>query len=117
MFYGSQDDITVLNNVKSTQGYSDVIVDDGGHTINQQITSFTQLVLKVKSGGIYVIEDLLTSYMLANDAGYLRKSTTIEFIKKIIENVQTASLEKYIQVARRIRFLEVGDEICFFTVK
>ncbi|CAF1061583.1 unnamed protein product [Adineta steineri] len=117
MFYGSQDDITVLNNVKSAQGYFDVIVDDGGHSMNQQITSFVQLLPKVKSGGIYVIEDLLTSYISTYGGGYLRNSTTIEFIKKIIENIQTASPEKSIQVAKRIRSLEIGDEICFFTVK
>ncbi|CAF0857741.1 unnamed protein product [Adineta steineri] len=117
MFYGSQDDIAVLNNVKSAQGYFDVIVDDGGHSMNQQITSFVQLLPKVKSEGIYVIEDLLTSYMATYGGGYRRNSTTIEFIKKIIENIQTASPEKSIQVAKRIRSLEIGDEICFFTVK
>jgi hypothetical protein len=62
MHYGSQEDIAFLKTVNSEQGYFDVIVDDGGHTMKQQITSFTHLLPKVRSGGIYVIEDLETSY-------------------------------------------------------
>ncbi|CAF4149086.1 unnamed protein product [Adineta steineri] len=71
MYYGSQDDITTLNNVKSKYGYFDVIVDDGGHTMDQQITSLINLIPQVKSGGIYVIEDLLTSYVPSYGGGYL----------------------------------------------
>jgi len=117
MFYGSQDDVSVLKNVSSNQGTFDVIIDDGGHTMNQQITSFNNLLPKVKSGGIYVIEDLLTSYMGGFGGGYLRNSTTIEFIKKLVDNIQANSPQKSIQVANRIYSFEIADEICFFIVK
>jgi hypothetical protein len=117
MFYGSQDDVSILKNVSSTQGTFDVIIDDGGHSMNQQITSFTNLLPKVKSGGIYVIEDLLTSYMDGYGGGYLRNSTTIEFIKKLVDNIQAISPQKSIQVANRIYSFEIADEICFFIVK
>lgn len=39
----------------------DIILDDGGHTMKQQQTSFGFLFSKVKSGGLYIIEDLHTS--------------------------------------------------------
>lgn len=40
----------------------DIIIDDGGHTMKQQQISFDFLFNYLKSGGIYVIEDLHTSY-------------------------------------------------------
>lgn len=52
-----------LQKVIATAGKKfDIIIDDGGHTMKQQITSFKVLFPFVISGGVYVIEDLHTSY-------------------------------------------------------
>ena len=40
----------------------DIIIDDGGHTSNQQISSFNFLFEELKLGGVYVVEDTHTSY-------------------------------------------------------
>lgn len=40
----------------------DIIIDDGGHTMKQQQVSFKTLFPLLNPGGIYVIEDLHTSY-------------------------------------------------------
>jgi hypothetical protein len=54
-------------------GDFDVIVDDGGHAMDQQQISFGFLFPYVKSGGYYIIEDLHTSllegYGVNNDGG------------------------------------------------
>ena len=42
----------------------DIIIDDGGHTSNQQIRSFNFLYKELKYGGIYLVEDTHTSYNL-----------------------------------------------------
>lgn len=55
---GSQEDKETL---KQFEGF-DIIIDDGGHTMKQQIETFKQLFPEMKSGGLYVIEDLHTSY-------------------------------------------------------
>lgn len=39
----------------------DIIIDDGGHTMKQQQVSFGVLFNKVRSGGLYILEDLHTS--------------------------------------------------------
>jgi hypothetical protein len=66
IFVGSQEDESVLRNI-AAEGHAvggyDVIVDDGGHTMKQQLTSLKVLWPAVSSGGLYVIEDLQTSYM------------------------------------------------------
>jgi demethylmacrocin O-methyltransferase len=72
----------------------DIIVDDGGHSMKQQITSLTQLLPKVRSRGVYVIEDLQTSYFEGADSGYLVNSTTIELIKRLVDDIQVDSPKK-----------------------
>ena len=50
--------------IKKTGGNFDVIIDDGGHTMKQQIISFETLFPHLRSGGLYIIEDLHTCYNL-----------------------------------------------------
>jgi len=59
MFKGDQSNIEHLNKFKSEHGGNfDMIIDDGGHTMEQMQTSLNHLWDSVKPGGIYVIEDL-----------------------------------------------------------
>ena len=44
----------------------DIIIDDGGHTMEQQQVTLGYMFPFLKSGGIFVIEDLHTSYKWAN---------------------------------------------------
>jgi hypothetical protein len=117
MHYGSQEDIAFLKTVNSEQGYFDVIVDDGGHTMKQQITSFTHLLPKVRSGGIYVIEDLETSYSRGEGSGYLVSTSTIELIKRLVDDIQTNAPQKTTNLSERIFSFEISNKICFFNVK
>lgn len=45
-----------------TGGRFDVILDDGGHRMEQQQLSFGVLFPALKSGGLYIIEDIHTSF-------------------------------------------------------
>lgn len=117
MHYGSQEDVTFLEQFKSTVQPFDIIIDDGGHTMNQQRTSFIALLPLVRSGGYYVIEDLETSYMPIYGGQYLNASTTIEFIKTLIDEIQSESPQKNVPIASSLSSFEVADGICFFTKK
>ncbi len=55
---GDQTDISLLNSL----GSFDIVIDDGGHTMNQQQVAFKTLFPKLNKGGLYVIEDLHTSF-------------------------------------------------------
>ncbi len=76
----------LLKFIEKTGGDFDVILDDGGHTMLQQIMSFKYLFPQVKSGGLYIIEDLNTSYWEAFGGGSHPK-TTINFLKMLIDEV------------------------------
>lgn len=72
--------------IQEAGGAFDIILDDGGHTMNQQITSFRHLFPHVKSGGMYIIEDLHTSYWKSFGGGKHRH-TTVAFLKSLIDDV------------------------------
>jgi hypothetical protein len=64
-------------------GSFDFIVDDGSHIYNHQILTFQTLFPFLKKGGIYVIEDAVTSYW----SGFGERPTCIEYFKNLIDDV------------------------------
>ena len=74
------------NFIEASGGHFDIILDDGGHTMMQQVMSFKYLFPQVKSGGIYIIEDLHTSYWPEFGGGN-HSRTTIGFLKGLIDDV------------------------------
>jgi hypothetical protein len=61
---GDQSDRDDLARLVAAAGSDfDLIIDDGGHTMGQQQTSFGCLFPHVSAGGAYIIEDLHTSFM------------------------------------------------------
>lgn len=62
IFKGSQDDAVFLKELINDIGDVDIIIDDGSHINEHMIKSFQILFPLMKSGGIYVMEDLQTSY-------------------------------------------------------
>ena len=87
IYIGSQEDTVFLEWLKKEIPKVDILLDDGGHTMKQQITTFNILFEQVKENGIYVCEDLHTSYWKNYGGGYKKKSSFIEFSKKFIDNL------------------------------
>ncbi len=85
---GSQDDPEFLRSVAAELGTIDIILDDGSHIGRHQRISFDTLFPLLKEGGLYVIEDLHTSYWPGvHEGGYRRKGTAIEYVKSMIDDV------------------------------
>ena len=61
IFIGDQADRPFLRDVLSLTGPLDLVIDDGGHTANQQITSFEEIYPTLSENGIYLVEDTHTS--------------------------------------------------------
>jgi 23S rRNA U2552 (ribose-2'-O)-methylase RlmE/FtsJ len=61
VFIGDQADAGFLQSVAERRGPFDVVIDDGGHTMRQQIVSFETLFPSIRDGGIYLVEDLHTN--------------------------------------------------------
>jgi hypothetical protein len=59
---GDQSKREDLDSVGERWSY-DLIVDDGGHTMEQQQVTLAALFPKLKPGGYYILEDLHTSFL------------------------------------------------------
>ena len=59
---GDQEDPEVLRRLESEFGPFDIIIDDGGHTMRQQIVSIETLFPLLNDDGVYLVEDCHTSY-------------------------------------------------------
>ena len=85
IFIGSQSDKKFLNEIKRKIPPIDILIDDGGHTMRQQIISFEMLFDHIKEDGVYLCEDLHTSYWVNYGGGYKRRGTYIEYSKRFID--------------------------------
>jgi len=113
---GDQGNITFLNEFKDIS--FDFIVDDGSHRMKHQQVSFKVLFKYLRSGGVYVIEDLHTSkhkhfYDSKNE------TTTVELLKNLKEgNDYTSNYlnkDEYKYLLDNISSVDlfVDDTICF----
>ena len=82
---GDQTDYSFLQSVADQYGPFDVVIDDGGHTMEQQTVSLQVLFSAVKDGGIYWIEDTHTSYFPAFGGGLCKENSFIEICKRLID--------------------------------
>lgn len=84
---GSQDDIQFLKRISKIHGPYDLIIDDGSHQNHHVLTSFNALFDYIKPGGVYVIEDSVTSYWDEFGGGYKKIGSSIEYFKELIDDV------------------------------
>jgi hypothetical protein len=62
VYQGDQGSTDDLKRVCTAEGPFDVVIDDGSHQSRHQLLSFLWVFPHVKDGGLYVIEDVQTSF-------------------------------------------------------
>ncbi len=84
IFIGSQSDESFWKDFIEKVGPIDVVLDDGGHTYLQQITTTEMLLDHIKDHGILVVEDTHTSYMKRYGP---KKYSFISYVKNMIDKI------------------------------
>ena len=84
---GSQADPLFLESLLKAIPRIDILIDDGGHWMYQQIGTFKTLFQHIQEDGIYLCEDVMTSYLPEFRGGYGRKGTFIEFAKSLVDEL------------------------------
>jgi SAM-dependent methyltransferase len=63
----------------------DIIIDDGGHEMMEQIITLISTFPRLKDGGIYIVEDTHTSYWEQWNGGFDKSNTFVSFAKSLVE--------------------------------
>jgi len=82
---GSQEDRNFWKTVKDTCPKFDIIIDDGGHTMNQQVITYEEMFPFLNDNGVYLCEDVHTSYWPGEYGGSYKGNTFIEYSKNFID--------------------------------
>ena len=84
---GDQANSDFLLQLRQKIGPIDILIDDGGHTMTQQITTFEEMFPTIRLGGIYLVEDLHTSYWSEYGGGLRQPGTFVEFVKGLVDHL------------------------------
>lgn len=84
---GDQADKSFLRRLVADLPRIDIPIDDGGHTMKQQKNTFEVMFPHIADDGVYVCEDLHTSYWREYGGGYRRRGSFIERSKGLIDSL------------------------------
>jgi hypothetical protein len=123
---GDQTNEIFLRSISEKHGPFDIIIDDGGHSNKQQITSFETLFPLLNPFGLYIIEDLHCSYIKNSQWDDYHISTT-EYLKYLIDkiNLYGKSFIGYKEIGnadldyleKNIEFIHFYKSICIIQKK
>lgn len=91
---GDQSDPAFLASLCERYGPFDVVLDDGGHFPDHQIASITQLWPSLRVGGVYIVEDLHTSYWARYGAGRGHPDSFISWLHGRIDDMHAYHSEE-----------------------
>ena len=84
---GDQADPAFLARLARQVGRIDVLIDDGGHTMQQQLQTFMHLFPAIAQDGLYLVEDLHTSYWREFGGAYRNPFSFVEFSKQLVDQL------------------------------
>lgn len=74
----------------------DVIIDDGSHVQKDIIMFFEHAFYNLAPNGVFLIEDLHTSYWKDYGGGFKEKDSAIEYFKRLVDLVNIQHMDKSI---------------------
>jgi methyltransferase family protein len=118
---GSQADPEFLKGVVREMGGVDIVIDDGSHIASHQRKSLEILLPLLDPCGVYVAEDLHTSYFRGCcEGGFGRHGTFIEEVKVLIDSIHEAYHGKktpFSNVRQSVNSVHVYDSLVFIEKK
>lgn len=121
IYIGSQNDKKFLSGFAKKVKSLDIIIDDGGHTMEQQINTFEVLFPTLNEGGIFICEDTESSYQNMYGGGPKRRGTFIEYSKNLIDTINANHSHyeslKPSSLSKQIEYIHFYNNITIFRKK
>lgn len=116
IWIGDQADPEFWREFKAKHAEIDIVLDDGGHTMQQQINTFEALFPILKNNGTYLCEDTHTSYFQTHGGGHKKPGTFHEYVKNLVDEMHAwyfAPSDKLADayIARNLYAISVFDSI------
>ena len=90
VYRGDQADPDLLRRIVAESGGLDVVIDDGSHVNSDVLNSFRTLFPLLAPGGLYVIEDMHTSYWRKYGGEHRDLDsgrTSVSFVKRLVDGL------------------------------
>ena len=119
IFTGDQSDPNFWKNFYKKVGKIDILIDDGGHTNLQQITTLMQSIKNINYGGLIAIEDTHSSFMKNKGFKNPSKFSFINFTTLLVESIHRRNpmLKKEMNFfSKKIHSLEYYDSITIINI-
>ena len=97
IYQGDQNDKILLNKIANKYGKIDIIIDDGSHVSKHIINSFNYLFDHLSQNGIYIIEDLQTSYIPrygGSRINLIKKNSSMNFFKSLSDSINYENFDR-----------------------
>lgn len=111
---GDQEDPAVLQAINDEYGPFDIIIDDGGHTMGQQIVTAETLFPLLVEGGTLIVEDTHTSYWSDFGGALHGAGSFIEWSKQRVDDLHSrhdAGIDGHSVWATELDGLHIYDSV------
>lgn len=94
---GDQSDRAFLAQLAAEHGPWDIILDDGGHTDRQILTSFEVLFPHLKDGGVYLIEDTHAHWLASSFRDHPKGHNIVHLVAELFSEMHrwTGNAQKF----------------------
>jgi Methyltransferase domain len=110
---GDQSDRTFLRRLCERYPRIDILLDDGGHSMEQQITTFEEMFDAVAPDGVYLVEDCHTSYWPEYGGGLNAPGSFMEFSKRLADQLNAWHVREWAN-AERSAFARSAWSLSFY---
>lgn len=116
IFVGDQGNPKFWQEIQRELSGIDVLIDDGGHTIEHQLITFKHCMSLMSDNSIVIIEDTHTSYM--EEFGCPSPISFVQFTKQLIDgiNFRCGRLERE-QFETEVWSVEIFESLIAFHIK
>lgn len=84
---GSQADKEFLLSLIDEFGVPDIVLDDGSHVMKDVLVTFEALYPLLRSGGVYLVEDMNSAYYPEYGGGLKKPDSFIERCKNLVDDM------------------------------